>query len=90
MNILLGDLKLKDIVVAEYLEKIQSFLDMNGYQHESVCDDVSKTKGNYHIYDIPRSLHIAGEDKAWQFINYLKEEKLVQDAFIGRIGISIE
>lgn len=89
-NILLGNLKLKDIVKDEYIADISTFLDSNGYKHTEVCADVSKYSGNYHIYDMPRLIQFCDKEKMLQFINYLKENDLVEKAFIGTIGVTYE
>ncbi len=87
MGIFLGNLQLNDIVEKKYLNKIQLFLEENGYQRTTKCDDVEKKEGNYHIYDIPRLIHICGEKKVEQFIKFLKTEKLIGEAFIGQVGV---
>jgi len=88
MNIYLGNLNLKDIVKTESIDKIQTFLDSNGYKHEFDCEAVENKKGNYHIYDIPRVWAICGEEKANQLVNFLKKENLVEE-FIGTVGVSV-
>lgn len=88
MNILLGNLELDAIVKPEYLPKVQSFLEDNGFQRETFCDEVESKLGNYHIYDMPRQIHICGEDKTQQFIKFLQDEDLVAKAFIGRVGVA--
>ena len=87
MNIQLGNLKLKDIVKEQYIKQIQNFLDENGFHHTATCENVDSKEGNYHIYDIPRHIHICGEEKAYQFVKFLQENNLVDRAFIGIIGI---
>ena len=90
MNIQLGNLSLKDIVEEEHLPKIEAFLKENGFVRESVCEKVKEKEGNYHIYDIPRLISICGEAKMNQFIDFLKDNSLVQNAFVGRISITYE
>jgi len=88
MNVYLGNLKLSDIVKQEYLDQIQGFLDENGYTHTPKCDDVCEVEGNYHIFDMPKQIHIAGEKKAQEFVAFLRENDLVAKAFVGRIGVA--
>lgn len=90
MTIQLGNLEMKDIVNEEHLEKIQNFLEQNGYQREVRCDDIGKVKGNYHIFDIPRIFTICGEDKMQEFISFLKENNLVSSGFKERVGLTYE
>ena len=87
MNIQLGNLQLKDVVVEKYLEKIQIFLDTNGYKHTYKCDDIEKKEGNYHIFDIPRQIHICGDGKTQDFIKFLKKENLIGNGFKGTLGV---
>jgi len=89
MSIFLGNLELKDIVREEYLPKIQSFLDRNGFSHTAICSNIKKKEGNYHIYEMPRQIHVCGEEKAFQLLNFLKRERLVAKAFIGKIGVVV-
>ncbi|MBW1975233.1 MAG: hypothetical protein JRI45_06645 [Deltaproteobacteria bacterium] len=89
MGIFLGNLELKDIVREEHLPKIQSFLDKNGFSHTAICSNVKKKEGNYHIYEMPRQIHICGKEKAFQFIDFLRKEKMVVEAFIGKIGVVV-
>ena len=88
MNVLLGNLELKDVVEDSHLEKIQRFLSENGFQRETVCANVANQPGNYHIYDIPRQIHIAGKEKMDEFISFLKKENLVAEGFKGRVGLT--
>lgn len=85
---MLGNYRLDQIVKADYLDKIQKFLDDNGYKMTFKCDDVEKELGNYHIYDIPRVMVVCGEEKMDNFITFLKENNLVGKAFIGQVGLS--
>ena len=90
MSIQLGNLKLKDIIKEDSLEKIESFLEKNGYNKINKCDDVKKELGNYHIYNIPRLMIICGEEKMKQFLSFIQEEKLIQNSFIGQVALSFE
>jgi hypothetical protein len=90
MNIQLGNLDLKDVVEAEYINQIQNFLDSNGFKKESVCNNIQNEEGNYHIFDMPRLFVICGENKMQEFIKFLQENDFVQKAFIGRLGLSYE
>lgn len=69
MNIQLGNLELKDVVEKEYLQKIQEFLDTNGYKRENTCNNIENELGNYHIFDIPRQIVICGREKIEDLIN---------------------
>lgn len=86
----LGNLSLEDIIESEYLDQIKTFLDNNGFQHESVCDHIKNKKGNYHIFDIPRLILVCNENKMQEFIKFLQENDLVAKAFKSRIGLSYE
>ena len=88
MNIQLGNLELKDIVKEEYLEKISTFLNENGFQREQRCDDIEKKLGNYHIFDLPRLITVCDEEKMQQFIKFLKTENIVEKGFNGLIGMN--
>lgn len=88
MNIFLGNYKLEQIVKEEYVEQIQKFLDENGYTRTENNNELRNKEGNYHIYDMPRHIHICGEAKTQEFVKYLQDNDLVQKAFIGRIGIA--
>lgn len=88
MNIQLGNLELKSVVKEEHLEKIQNFLDNNGYKKTNKCDDIKNTAGNYHIFDIPRLMMICGEEKMDEFIKFLQKEDLIGKGFIGKVGLS--
>ena len=88
MNTLyLGNLRLKDIVKEEYTEVIQKFLDENGYKKTAKCDDVNKAEGNFHIYDIPRQIHICGEEKVKSFHSFLVKNHLTKKAFTGMLSL---
>lgn len=88
MSIFLGNLPLKAVVKEKYVEQIQLFFDNNGYKYTAKCDDIEKEKGNYHIYDMPRVIHICGRDKVEEFIDFLRKEDLSQKAFIERIAVA--
>ena len=88
MNILLGNLKIEDIIKPEYQDKIKQFLDSNGFTKEPECKLVATKEGNYHIYEIPRVIDICGEHKAQEFVKHIQESNL-NSAFIGKIGVTI-
>jgi len=88
MNIMLGNLQLKEVVNEEYLEKIENFLKDNGYKLENKCDNVKNKEGNYHIYDLPRVIVVCGEQKHNELIDFLKKEDLVGKGFKGTLGLS--
>ena len=87
-NIFFGNLQLDDIVKAEHLEKVQGFLDDNGYQREMKCDKIDEKLGNYHIFDMPKQMHICGYEKYQQLIAFLKKESLVGEGFNGSVSIA--
>jgi len=89
-NIFLGDLNLSDIVKDEYLNRIQGFLDNNGFKKISNTSEVKNKVGNYHIYDIPRCLVICSKAKTEEFYNFLINENLIKDAFIGTVQLAVE
>ena len=88
MNIMLGNLELSSIVKEEYIEMTKRFFEENGYKKVNKCDDVEGEIGNYHIYDIPRTLVICGEDKMKEFYNFLEKNDLIGKGFIGTVGLS--
>lgn len=88
MNIQLGNLALKDIVEEKYLQKVEDFLNTNGYKRESVCNDIENEVGNYHIFDIPRQIVICGKEKMEDFIKFLQAENIVSSGFKERIGLT--
>ena len=88
MNIQLGNLKLENIVEEDYLEKVNNFLNQNGFKKENRCDDINKRLGNYHIFDIPRLILICNEEKMQEFIKFLRTEDIVGKCFKGNIGAS--
>jgi len=88
MNIQLGNLELKDVVEKEYLQKIQEFLDTNGYKRENTCNNIENELGNYHIFDIPRQIVICGREKMEDFIKFLQTENIVAKGFKERIGLT--
>lgn len=76
------------MVVDIHLEKIEKYLNENGYRKENKCDDVENKIGNYHIYDMPRLIVICGEEKMNEFISFLKKEDLIENGFKGRLGLT--
>lgn len=77
MSICLGNLSIKDVVHNKCTQKVLDFLNDNGYQLEPNCDSVSKKEGNYHIYDIPKVMHICGQEKGKKFLEFVDEEEIV-------------
>jgi len=88
MNIQLGNLKLENIIEEYYLEKVNNFLNQNGFKKENRCDAINKRLGNYHIFDIPRLIMICNEEKMKEFIKFLRTEDIIGKGFKGNIGVS--
>ena len=84
----LGNLQLNEVVNKNCLEKIQKFLDENGYRREEKCDSVKNKVGNYHIYDLPRIIVICGGNKTNEFIDFCKKENLLENGFNGQLGLT--
>jgi len=87
MNIFLGNLKLEDVIKEECLNKIQEFLNQNGYRKETRCNKIEEEVGNYHIFDIPRQMQVCGEEKTKQFISFLRKENFIEKAFKGSLTL---
>ena len=85
-----GNLEIKDVVREKYVTKVTEYFDNNGYQREERCDQVSRRKGNYHIYELPRMIVICGEDKMMQFYGFLKDGGLTDEAFVEGLNLSYE
>lgn len=88
MSIQLGNLDLKDVVREDFVETISNYLRDKGYKHTSVCENVKKEEGNFHIYDIPRLFVICGENKMKDFLKFLQDNELVEKAFKNSIGLA--
>lgn len=88
MSIMLGNLQLKDVINDIHLEKIEKYLNENGYQKENKCDCVKNKIGNYHIYDMPKLIVICGEIKMNEFIDFLKKKDLIGNGFKEKLGLT--
>ena len=88
MNVVLGNLQLKDIVRDEYIDVIQAFLHTNGYQREPAVDRIGDKDANYHIYAMPRIMVFGNKAKIVGFYEFLEKKGLADKVFKARLGLS--
>lgn len=88
MNVYFGNLEIKDILNKKFVEKVEKFLNKNGYNHSSDTASVGNKEGNYHIYEMPRQIHICGDDKAKEFVDFVVSNDLSKE-FIGSVAVNV-
>lgn len=89
MGIFLGNLELKDIVKEKYLNEIKKYLDENNFIKVEKCEEIRSVAGNYHIFDMPRTIAMAGETKVIDFMDFLRKNDLIEKAFIGNVSLTL-
>lgn len=88
MRVYFGNLQLRDIIEKESLKEIETFLNSNGFTHTSDTASVGSKEGNYHIYSEPRQIHICGDIKAKEFVDFIMDNDLSK-VFVGSVAVNV-